>query len=186
VACGLTEVDGCVDEGGDNHAPDGCGDGECCLFGAGEFADDHFSFDFESDDEEEDGHEGVVDPSDEMVGDVDLPEEDFEFGAMEDVVVEFGEAGVGPDDGQDGASEQEDAARDGQAHETLDRFDQAFGGFGRGAMGGVRNVGVVGHRFLHGFGESEEISVSGRGDFASVGNGGKKSGSADDSSPLWL
>ena len=87
---------------------------------------EQFALDFEAHDEEEDGHEAVVDDLVEVEVERDERAVELERGIPEVEVVGF-PGGVGPDEGGDGGEEEGDAAEGFGADEFLHRADEALG-----------------------------------------------------------
>jgi hypothetical protein len=149
VGAGAAGVEGPEDAGGDGHAAEGGDDGKGDRAEVLELAVDRFALDLQSDEQEENGHEGVVDPGleAEVVEVEQVAELDAQWGGPQ-VGVALRPGRVGPGDGDDRGDEHDDAAGGLVVEEPLERTDHGPGDEAVGLGPGVahRLAGGRGHR----------------------------------------
>jgi hypothetical protein len=115
-------VDGQEDQGRDQR-PSQCGDnGEGCSAGLAQPADGEFAFDLQPDDQEEDGHQGVVDPVPQIPAQAPHRER-----LLPEALVGVGQGAVGQGESGDGGGQQDRSADGFDAQELHDGVQDAAG-----------------------------------------------------------
>ena len=111
--------DGQEDQRRHQHAPQGRDDGEQGRAGARQLPHRELALDLEADDQEEDGHEAVVDEVADGLLEREVAHRDRDLGRPEVLVGRAGD--VGPDQRRDRRAEQHQASGHLQAEELLER-----------------------------------------------------------------
>jgi len=106
----IVPVDERVDRGRHGDAPDGADERQRHLPAVAEFAGHDLAFQLESDEEEKDRHEAVVDPEEERLGDREAPQADLRLEGQE-LLVGRGESRVRDDQGEAHRSHEEEAGQ---------------------------------------------------------------------------
>ncbi len=118
-----SEIDDDVDRRRHDHATE-CGEGRQCRSAPiAEFAVDELTFDLESDDEEEQRHEPIVDPRVEREVEVDQVADAQRNLGVEELAISTRPGRVGPDQCDDRTDEHDDAASSLDRGEPLGRLD---------------------------------------------------------------
>ncbi len=123
-----------IDQRRHGHAADGRRYGQRRRSPAGEMPDRELAFDFEADDEEEDGQESVVDPVAQRHREVEAAE-GKSGGLLPEALEARTHAGVGDDHGNERCQQQQDAGRrppageveGGRAHAMAERAEHGIG-----------------------------------------------------------
>ncbi|MNN44397.1 hypothetical protein D3C81_1586850 [compost metagenome] len=128
-----------VDECGYHHTTDSCRHRECGLAQAGQRAFMDFATDLHTDDQEEDGHQAVVDPEMQRLG-IDQGADTEAYRRVPEGVIAFGSGRIRPDQCCNGGDQQYDAAHGFDVQKALEVCECALGNL----------LGTGHYMFLHG------------------------------------
>jgi hypothetical protein len=118
---GVAAVEGDVDERGRRHAAQGGEGGQARPPQARQVALDDLALQLHADQEEEHGHQAVVDPQQQGLADPEVAQL-HDKRQLEQAIVPGGERGIGDDHGQDGGGHEHHAAGRFQAQEVAERL----------------------------------------------------------------
>ena len=121
AANGVCSVEPPVERGGGGHAASRSEGREHDLSGIDQLALDHLPLDLESDQEEEHGHQAVVDPQDQRLGECERTNPDLDRRSEQRLVEAFG-ARVGEDEPGGRRQHEQDAARRLEPQELMNRI----------------------------------------------------------------
>ncbi len=152
------------EKGRHDCATDGCTDWKNGLPRRGELAHDDLALDLETDDEEEDRHQAVVDPVAERHLERALAPGHSNVG-VDELEVSVGPWRVGPDQRQNGARQQNDAARNFRMEKSLKRVPRVAvrsAGCSHSATSGLAATLAGGHHSIAGCGVLDETRLGTR------------------------